>query len=307
MSLSFYQLGMKIQKEVNNPSGINIYVAIQKSIKAGLFFILLFLLACTSNTKKKNINDKLEFAMVDDHSIANQNNKINYKIPTPMELFIFMNQNETPYLSDILHKPLKYKEYFTNYKKGINFGIYTTDLAYATIYGNNQDAILYFKSAKELATTLGLYEGYGQLIAGRINNNIQNVDSLVEIANDSYNQSITFLENQGSTELLSLILVGSWIEALYISTQSIAVFDINNPIIERIADQQILLENLLSFLESQNQTSNMNSLIVSLKELQEDYDALYFNNEETIITADQFVKITNQVSDIRRSFINITP
>jgi len=41
-----------------------------------------------------------------------------------------------------------------------------------------------------------------------------------------------------------------------------------------------------------------------LKKLQEAFDELYFNDENTVITEKQFVDISNEVKSLRNKFIN---
>ena len=76
-----------------------------------------------------------------------------------------------------------------------------------------------------------------------------------------------------------------------------------NPIVERIADQQVLLENLLGFLQNNDNSNNIKEVIEELKPLQEVFDELYFNDENTIITQKQFVNISNEVISLRNNYI----
>lgn len=274
---------------------------IRKISFVGIIFIL-----CSCNSARKN--DKVEQSIESETALIDEviyPKSINFKIPPPIELFLFLHDSDADYMHDVLHHPLRYKDYFITDKRAINFGIYTADLAYATVFGNTQDALLYFKAAKELATALGLHEGYGKEIALRIDDNLQDIDSLMSIAADSYDNSITYLEDQGLSDVVCLILAGGWIESLYLSTQSVSSLDMNSPVIERIADQQILLENLLLYLDANKGKANVSKLIDDLLEIQEAYDELYANAEGVIITKKQLVAVSNKVSDIRNDFISI--
>ncbi len=264
---------------------------------------LLQLSACKSPTKKKEvIANKVENTLY--HNFMEvENEGSNYKIPSPMELFLYAEKNDAPYLSERVSDPNKAKQYASKYAQGLNFGIYAADLAYASAFGINQDALLFFGAAKNLAMEMGIYEGYGQEFANRINDNLHNIDSLMEISADSYHRSIGSLEQSGSTDILCLIVSGGWLEGVYILTQSAKEAPANNPLIERVADQQLLLENLIHFLEKYKDAKDVQSILNQLNALLEIFDSLYYNDENTLITQDQFVKITNKVSEIRNYIV----
>ena len=75
-------------------------------------------------------------------------------------------------------------------------------------------------------------------------------------------------------------------------------------VIERVADQQILLDNLIAFLKTNKDSEYIAKVLLSLEDLQEAFDELYFNDEETIITKKQYVNIVNKVREIRTEFID---
>jgi hypothetical protein len=164
--------------------------------------------------------------------------------------------------------------------------------------------LLYFNTAKKLAQELDLYDSFGEELANKINNNLVEVDSLIEITSQSYNEVSVYLEDQGLTDIQCLIVAGGWIESLYLCFSSNKDCKIDESTSERIADQQILLENLINFLENNQHSSNVRIILNKLKELQLEYDVLYANNDKTIITRQQFVNIANKVTEIRNEIVS---
>ena len=271
-----------------------------------VFIIWTFVLSCgcqSTKNKSKSI-DIIDNEVLFENFIEIENLGVTYKIPTPIELFIFIEKTEAPYLNDKTHNTEKWNNYPSRKSQALNFGIYSADLAYCSVFGDFQATLKYFNAAKNLATSLGLHEGYGETIAQRIDKNISNIDSLIEISADSYYLANQFLEDQGQKDILGLILVGGWIEGLYLTIKSVDGVNIDNPIIERIADQQILLENLLGYLRNSENSKNISEVISNLEDIQEVFDELYFNDENTIITTTQFVNISNEVISLRNYYIN---
>lgn len=265
--------------------------------------VILIYPACQSGKNEKDKSDIIENNVLYENFIEVENSGINYKIPSPMEMFIFLNKTGSPFLNYKTHKVEKWNNYLSTKAKAINFGIYTADLAYCAVYGDFQQTIVYFNTSRQLANSLGLYEGFGAKVAERIDKNITSIDSLLEISADSYHLTNHFLESQGQGDVLGLILVGGWIEGLYLAIESVGGINMENPIVERIADQQVLLENLLGFLQNNDSSNNIKEVIEELKPLQEVFDELYFNDENTIITQKQFVNISNEVISLRNNYI----
>ena len=252
---------------------------------------------------KTNENNISENNVLYENFIEVENQGVNYKIPSPMEMFIFLNKTGSPYLNHKTHNTERCSDYMSTKAKAVNFGIYTADLAYCAVFDDFQQTIVYFNTSRQLANNLGLYEGYGAEVADRIDKNITSIDSLLEISANSYYLTNQFLESQGYGDVLGLILVGGWIEGLYLAIESVGGIDMENPIIERIADQQVLLDNLLGYLKNNESSKNITEIITDLQPIQEAFDELYFNDENTIITPKQFVNITNEVVSLRNNYI----
>lgn len=268
-----------------------------------IWSIVLFS-SCQSSKKEDDKNTIIPNTVLYENFIEIKNVGVNYKIPSPMEMFIFFKKIDSPFLYNKIHKANKYSEYMSVKAKAINFGIYTADLAYCSVFEDVQKTIEYFDVSRKLASSLGLDDGYGEKIANRINKNITNVDSLMDISADSYYSTKQFLEEQGYEYLLGLMLVGGWVEGLYLAIESVDGIDMSNPIVERIADQQVLLDNLLGYLHNNVNNKLILDVIKDLEPIQEEFDMLYFNDEETIITKKQFVDISNAVQSLRNKYID---
>lgn len=264
-------------------------------------FVSAIVISCTFDTKKAA-------PLVDDESngdyLIYQMDETSYKIPSPMELFLYLEQNGAGFVKESMHDASKQSTYLSRKDKSLNLGIYSADLAYSTVFGDFQQTLTFFDAAKSLSSDLGLHEGYGEQIAGRIDQNLTNVDSLIDITTDSYDEATLFLEDQGLADILGFIVAGGWIESLHLSIQSVGEYQQTSPLIERIADQQVLLDNLLQFLRKYSENNQILEVVTQLEELQEVYDQLYYNDENTVITKEQFVAISNKVIEIRESIIH---
>lgn len=267
-----------------------------------LFIVCLFLFGCTGSKNEQSKSQTSSFFELEEPEI-NSGDSVNYRIPTPIDLFVLMENSGIQFLPEATNTPSARVKYSTITSKALNFGVYTADMAYCSVFGNFQGSLVYFNTAKDIAVDLGMYEGYGKQMAFRINNNLSNIDSLIDISVDSYYQATNFLTEQEMSDVLALIMTGCWIESIYIVMESVDAFDVDNPLIERIADQQYLLENLIGLMKTNKKSGTIVDVLDTLKEIQEVYDVLYFNNPDVLITKHQYVNIVNKVREVRNQFV----
>jgi hypothetical protein len=80
---------------------------------------------------------------------------------------------------------------------------------------------------------------------------IGNADSLTALMNDAYRKIDEHLRLEGSEGTLGLMLMGGWIEAMYLATQ--LAYDPANPdpqVVGKLAEQKYSLISLLSFMKN---------------------------------------------------------
>jgi len=209
---------------------------------------------------------------------------------------------DAKYSKENLNAVDNHSKYITKYKKAINLGIYASDLAYCTVFKQNKETFSYFSVTKKMADELGLTEGFDESIVKRIDQNMSNSDSLYQISNDSYSTAVSFLEQQGKEDMLPLMITGAWVESVNLAIKSVPKFDANNEIVVRIADQGLLLENILELFQYSKDNPDFKEIIDKLLDLQQSYDKL-LDNTDVAITQKQYDEIVAKIKAIRALFI----
>lgn len=230
--------------------------------------------------------------------------KTRYKLPSPVELYLHIEAaNATPVISQ-LHSPVVASNYMTDTDKSINFGIYASDLAYCTVYDNFQQTQEYFRVLKTLAGQLGITEGYNNKMVKRLDGSLNNSDSLFQISADTYWEVCSSLESSGKSNTLALILVGGWVESIYIAVNSVDSFDPDNEVVLRITEQSYLLENLLDYLNTLSSDKNTQEYVGKLVDLQYSFDKLFDNPDDVLITKKQYIEISEKIKTLREDLIS---
>jgi hypothetical protein len=205
----------------------------------------------------------------------------------------------------MLNSPDNKSKYNSNFAKALNLGIYGTDLGYANIYEENQDAILYLNSIKLLAEDLNIGQFFDIPTITRLAVNSRNLDSLLLITTQSFNEINGFLQANNRSYLSVLILTGGWLEALHITCQVAQKNPDNTKLIEKIGEQKIILDNVKLLLEFYTKDPSINDLYTRIKELEKAFkqiEIIYTYAEPTM----EEVNGVLMIKDNSTTSINIT-
>ena len=95
-----------------------------------------------------------------------------------------------------------------------------------------------------------------------------------------------------------LVLAGSWIEALYITTQ-ISIISMNNEkIVQIISDQKTTLDKLIEIMDPIKNDPMVQDTFASLQELKKIYD-----NSDDPITKEQLDALTEKTESVRSKVV----
>lgn len=267
-----------------------------------LLAVLPAFLNCSGDkAKKPNV-------MVND-SAANDTTEAAFQIPPPVpppiDLYSVMKDMKVPFNADILHSPDLVGNYNTTTQKALNLGIYTSDLAYCIEYEQMQKFISLFKIANILSEELKVKEGFDKTKAKSIEDKQGNIDTLFNIAMDSYNDVCSHLQEQGKSDVLALMIIGGWVESVYIATQT-QPFDKESVVIGMVVDQVEVLEQILEMLKSFEEKEKIisgNEEIATIQaQLIEVYDLLNKMDPVNIVEKD-YKAVLDRVAQMRSSFV----
>ncbi len=275
-------------------------------ILVALFIFSLAIISCQSDKKKESqaTQKKDPLSQITDDTVTNNIEKSTfYKIPSPAELFIFLKEEDKFFNPNSLNPVENKNNYNTSTAKALNFGIYASDLAYCSMFEKNQETAKYYSVAKELADGLGLVKGFDKNLTQRLENNINNSDSLFQIANEAYWRAYNFLEKEDKTNILPYIIVGNWIESVYIAIHSIDEFDPDDVVIKRIADQDLVLDNLMAYLNNTRNKEELEDVIINLRIILRTFEKRY-DNDNKKLNEELFKKIRSKINTLRNDFIS---
>lgn len=214
-------------------------------------FVLALLFACAEEKRnreadKGNKEEEKEKAIA---PIEEHKQRAYYPIPSPEQMFGFINDIGLEYSGDLVNTTESIGNYTNPTEKALNFGVYTADLAYAAAYQDIESTIQLYKAVKRLGAELNIAEMMSDEMLQQVQLNLENPDSLASIASNSYYQAVEYLEGNQQEGKLALMSLGGWIESLHITMNTVEEFDQSSPAVSRIAAQKITFGNLYTYLK----------------------------------------------------------
>jgi hypothetical protein len=275
-----------------------------------LALTLAIFTGCNNSGNNNGDEDKTGLDQVDNNEHSKKVRKIFYNVPSPIEMASLIQRSGAQYHPNILNESNNYSNYVTLGKQALNLGVYGTDLSYVRLFDQISLSIKYLQSIKYICDELNIPEAQGSLALSRLEENIENRDSILQIISETYSAADTYLKENGRGNTATMIILGGWVEALYIATN---IFkpegDLSkNEIAIRIAEQKYSLNNLIELVKSYPGDKDLQMFLDPLTNLQKAYDKVNIEYTKGDVVTDKNTKTTtinsNAVVSITKENIN---
>jgi hypothetical protein len=200
--------------------------------------------------------------------------KVYYQVPSPDEMISFIKDGGFGFDNTVINSVDHLDSYVEQRIQAINLGIYTADLTYMAAYGQFQESMRYFNVVIKLAERLGISSAFDEALVGRVKNNLNDADSLELISRDSYYSIVDNLEQSQRGKTLAVIAAGGWLESMYVVLSLMDEYKADSPMLQRVADQKLVFENLCSYLKTYQEERIVSETLSDFKALQTAFNAL---------------------------------
>ena len=306
----------------------------RKPLLFGRIFLLLFLMlgmiltGCNLGKKSEGEGSgDFEASGTLDAETQEQLNtakRIFYSLPSPLETAMLIKNAGAAYNEELMNPVSNSSKYITSKSKALNLGIYSTDLSYASLFDQSQATLDYIGAAKEMADGLNILDAIDEETVTQLEEQINNRDAIIDIISETLMNSSSFLKENDLEGTASVVLVGGWIEGLYIATNLVNENDLeDNKLVERIVDQKLSLDIMVNLLESSPEDADAQAVLEDVEALKTIFDKITINQGEvtavedpetnvTTLKSESSIKITNRVFtelktkviEIRNSYIS---
>ena len=174
-----------------------------------------------------------------------------YGLLTPVEVCVIFNRLSVPLNTGALDPVSNSDYYVSNSKAAINTGIFGVDFGYLKMFGVGQEVFDYMVTIRKMCNRLGIPDDMLMGPIRKVQNDLADADSLTSMMKKAYRDIEDHLRESGRESTAGLMIMGGWVEAMYIATQ--LVYNPENPdpeVVQKIAEQKYTLTSLLSFMKN---------------------------------------------------------
>lgn len=276
---------------------MNIFRKTIPFLLAGL--IVISLINCKGNKQEGSTEELAVESKLDKEDVEKKVREIVYPLPTAFEVTEMINKIEASFIIGITNPTSNVDKYFTDKDQALNLGVYSADLSYASTYQIKQEVMNFMDASQLLIMELDITGAFSKEFIDEVEANINNKDQLIDLITNSFYDTYEYLVKSKKEDLSLLVVAGSWIEALYISTNiSETVYD-NPDFVKIILHQKTSLDKLIDLLTPHNEHETIKSLLNDLKPIKEVYDSV----DEKGITVEQLTQIKEKISTLRNQIV----
>ena len=195
-------------------------------------------------------------------------------LSSPIEMASLVKSLKIPFSQKYLATTKNVSNYNTSPAKAFNLGIFGCDLGYLNMYGRTSLVLDYISAMLTLANGINVGQFFDFSTMKRLATNNQNVDSLVYISQLSFNRMDKYLQKNNRSNLSILMVSGVWVEGLFLSAQFLKERPDEKRLAESIAEQKVMLAQLMSILEHFSNEPYIANLVAELTTIKNIYDGI---------------------------------
>jgi hypothetical protein len=224
--------------------------------------------------------------------------RIFYSLPSPLETAMLIKNAGAVYNEELLNPTGNTSKYITSKSKALNLGVYSTDLSYASLFDQTQATLDYIAAAKEMADGLNILDAIDEETIKTLEDNINNREMIIDIISETLMNSSSFLKENGLESTASIILVGGWMEGLYIATSLVDDSRLEgNKLVERIVDQKLSLDIMINLLKESEEDEDAMAVLKDVLALKTIFDKITLEQGEVTAVEDPETSITTLKSE----------
>lgn len=234
-----------------------------------------------------------------------QDDFISVALPSALQLARSLQRAGLTYVEELPNNPDKVDSYTTSLEKRMNFGVYSADFAYAILNGQSQAAINSMGALKKMSDNLGYPNAFEEGMVERIESNIGERDSMVNILAEIQFKNQKYIERNNMDTDANLIFAGAWLEGMYIGSK---IADPNSApdLVSQLGEQSLLIEDLVTMLQKMD-CADCGPLVNDINQIYGHFEAKIVDGDipdEFVFTMEEYAALQADISSIRRKYTN---
>lgn len=268
---------------------------------------------CKSDNKKASQDVNIEDFVTEDDIFddIDKAKKIFYSLPSPLETAMLIKSAGAKYDEELLNSLDNVTRYTSSRALALNLGIYTTDLSFASLFDQTQTSINFMTASRTMAEGLDISDAIDNETMTRLENNLQNRDVVMDIISETFLNSSSYLKENERQDVAAIVLVGGWVEGLYLATKLVGVENIkDNKLVDRILEQKLSFNIVQRMLDDNKEKPNgeknqdIVDLVSEMQELKAAFDKVKVETTESKAVIETESNVTTIKS---QTTVNVSP
>lgn len=275
-------------------------------MKTNKFFLFLFcgsltlLFACGGGDSTEVVYnyEKADSLSVD---YLRELGNIRVSIEQTGKLNAMLKEEGYSYNSSMLNSASKATGYSNSKQQAFNLGAYGADLNYAISYEQSQDAMGYVKAMIQLADKLGVPNAFDEKLLTQMTSDDSTINKSI-LLTKAYIKAEDQLYSEDRAQLATMMVVGGWVEGLYISTSAAKTKPGSGNINSGIWNQAYTYSNIIKMLKIfENSSTDCAELLKGLEEIREPVNRLV--QSEGNLKPDRIAEANDAIAKLRSKHI----
>lgn len=274
------------------------------------FFVIAsaFLMLYSCGSGEENQNKASEVVSLDEEIESESAREVSIVFPSALEIMTVFKNAGLNYQKNITNPASNADKYNSKLQKAIGIGIYTSDLAYCVINGQNQSAVDYMKTVISMSEKLGISAVKdAEDLSKRFSAALGNDEKTLQILTEVQQQTDIFIDENDLAGTATVIFSGAWLEGMFLAIKANEGFD-REALSNRLTEQMDVLANLLLALEDSDfKGEEYDNYITQLKDLESTFNSLdsVKNSGDNAIrlSITDFKTIADKIVALRNEFI----
>jgi hypothetical protein len=246
--------------------------------------ILIYLMLLTPTTftltscgggEEKKASEATEVEEEVEEEVTDDSEESTTFLPSPIQVAEIFNKAGLTFDYSACNPAENSDKYTTSFKKKVNYGVYSADLAYAIVSDKTKEAREIMKVVSTMSDQVGLGSVTGSKdLLERFEKNINNKDSIFEIMFVIQQKTDDYLYENKEQDLGLIIFAGAWVEGMYFGSKD-AIEKNKMNIGGKLCEQMMVLESLVNGLAKiKEMEPEVEEFLADLKNIFDSYMAL---------------------------------
>ena len=290
-----------------------------KKITIPLLVAIFF--SCSQGIDEKKTNELSDEITLDSSETSavntvNDENEVTYSLPSALQIAYVFKKSGASFNPTLLNSKENIAKYnISNYKRAVNFGIYSSDLSYCLFNKKYQQSKEYIKACKDMGSYLGLNQAFeSDNVIQRFDKNIANEDSVVKIVSNIQLKTDLMFEQNKQKHITVIAFAGAWTESTYIAIE-VYNKEKNKKVLASLMQQLLLSETIIKSLKNcVDKEKELQLLISSIEKINIEFNAIAsvksalekdeeFDFNAMTINERELTAIEKSVTDLRVSMV----